>query len=423
MNAFKKLVPIPLPAALAAAAIAASAASAQHHSEPAAGSYEPASAAAVEILPATSGEGVDLEDARETIRIMCGVFDHVLERELSRQYRTPGFFSEGCRGFWIPGVGVLFQFEVGFPLKDDSEDGDDPDKEGDKDLWERIEERMGEGRRVEIPRKRGRGAFDPEPVEKLRETVLDIVARYAHRLELANDGLPETGQLIVIAQGGAGGEGGLHWRMDFPPPPRLFEFQADEDITIEALPGGFEDGGPPEAGDESERMERIEAFRDFEAYPVPEANGGDERAVLEKLRSIEEKLREIEARRGEIAEEIRREEGDGDVAEYIEQREELERAGSRLKQEVEELRQARGREREAMRFGGPPGRGRGGPEGLGRGRMMRGTGAGNREIIMMDSAGRRGESSAMIFQIAFEDIPASGGSADEIRDTVRITVY
>ncbi|MBD3266029.1 hypothetical protein GF373_05115, partial [bacterium] len=88
-----------------------------------------------------------VEEVKKNIAIMEKVFDHVMDKEFGGDYVSEGFFSEGCRGYWIPGSGLLFMMNVKFPLKVDMAREERQVKEEPEDLWEEFEEQVESGKK------------------------------------------------------------------------------------------------------------------------------------------------------------------------------------------------------------------------------------------------------------------------------------
>ncbi len=148
-----------------------------------------------------------IDNTMKSVRIMSDVLNDVLAREFSDEFKQRGFFSEGCQGYWIPDSGVLFVLSVNFPLKSEEVEIEVKEKqEEEMDLWEKHEKQISHSDEVMwnpdsppvVPKvshkvviqERNRtamffhsGEFDQTKVKRLKDTILDALAKYGNRIE------------------------------------------------------------------------------------------------------------------------------------------------------------------------------------------------------------------------------------------------
>ncbi|MGC9326795.1 MAG: TolC family protein, partial [Candidatus Hinthialibacter sp.] len=124
-------------------------------------------------------------------------------------------FSKGIRGYWIPGDGVVFMLGVKFPLIQPEEVESTKDPKPEKDLWDKFEERLSQegapnpllhdsfdNEHIVMKTKsfgftQSRSEFYAQKIEPMRETILDALAKYGHRIE----GFEEDETITVIVEG------------------------------------------------------------------------------------------------------------------------------------------------------------------------------------------------------------------------------
>ncbi|MBN2327710.1 MAG: TolC family protein [Candidatus Omnitrophica bacterium] len=155
------------------------------------------------------------ETIRKSLSVMCSVLDYMLKERVGEGYQSRSFFSKGVRGYWMPGDGLVFMLGVKFPLIHPEEAESIEDQKREKDLWDKFEEKISqegganpilhdvfESDRIVMKTKsvgldQGRSEFDAQKIETMRETILDALAKYGHRIE----GFKEDETITVIVEG------------------------------------------------------------------------------------------------------------------------------------------------------------------------------------------------------------------------------
>ena len=185
---------------------------------------------------AAAGEmpfGAPQEEPNETLKtvqIMSRVLNEILLEQFGDDYKSQGYFYDGCRGLWIPGHGVQFLLSVDFPVHYKKEESKESKvSEEKKDLWDQYEEKMmtnnssteamwdreisgyvdatftytipDDATRVistsRVVRSRRSNPTEFMKLERLKETILGVVAKYGHRIA----GLRSDEEIVIVING------------------------------------------------------------------------------------------------------------------------------------------------------------------------------------------------------------------------------
>ncbi len=151
-------------------------------------------------------EKISLRETKLSIIIMCRVVDSLLLERLGPEsiHMVNEFMGQrgGCKGYWIPQTGILFNIATNLTLIPQSQK---KEKEEKQDLWEKYEEQLHHpsgspgtpfhhyqknehNREVEM---------NIRNVRILEHTILEVLAKYGHRLK----GVDEDQKVIFLITG------------------------------------------------------------------------------------------------------------------------------------------------------------------------------------------------------------------------------
>lgn len=156
----------------------------------------------------------DINETLKSVQILSRILNDLLTQEFGNDFKSRGYFFDGCRGITIPGVGVQFLLSVEFPVHTLSNNETKEETAANKkDLWEKYEENLtqtssaDEGIQTAIFSSEPSEAtewvkylakpIDRYKVEKLKDVILDTVAKYGYRIK----GLQSDQQIMVVVSG------------------------------------------------------------------------------------------------------------------------------------------------------------------------------------------------------------------------------
>ena len=341
-----------------------------------------------------------VQKTQKSITIMSNVLDEMLQKQLGEGYKSKGFFSEGCRGYWIPDTGLLFLLQVDFPLinkqvvikKDEI-------KKGNKDLWDEYEEKI-EGSKpigmssINIVTATNTTVVSsktftessplvtttqPEvvvtimdvnalekKVEALRQTLLEAVAKYGKRFE----GFQDNDTITFIVESPSLSDSNAYTFSDYN---ILKSDSKDEDqlreskITLEKFLSDDQENRKKQ--DEITKREMELAQRQLEDVKKLSDAG---RVPTSDVRDAEKELLELQRK----------------LADF--------QSKDAIRQYEESFKRYSDMNKLQQRY--------------------------NPFYYQFNPPGRQAKTT-MVIQVAFRDIPKEDGTADSIKDKVRITTY
>jgi len=135
-----------------------------------------------------------LKKTKIAIEVMSRIIDSRLQEALGESYKSKGFFSKGCQGYWIPGQGVLFTLSVDFPLhRQNGEKKEEAEESHEKDEWDEILDKI----EVKEASPQSNDRYDEGKVERLKTRILNVIAKYGKRFE----GFNPNETITVVIEG------------------------------------------------------------------------------------------------------------------------------------------------------------------------------------------------------------------------------
>ncbi|MEW6238512.1 MAG: hypothetical protein AB1656_24260 [Candidatus Omnitrophota bacterium] len=135
-----------------------------------------------------------LKKTKIAIEVMSRIIDSRLQEALGESYKSKGFFSKGCQGYWIPGLGVLFTLGVDFPLhRENGEKKEEAEESHEKDEWDEILDKI----EVKEASPQSSDRYDENKVERLKTRILNVLAKYGKRFE----GFNPNETITVVIEG------------------------------------------------------------------------------------------------------------------------------------------------------------------------------------------------------------------------------